>query len=227
MESTTAHTNTSTSSDNRTMLLIVTALIAGIIIGNIMPSFMSVGNQQGATIQTEKTNNYLKTAPVDPNASRQTPVTQPQPTAPFTVQLISSNQSVSSVSGINNDLGTFDIKVRITAVKGDVYMSSVTGAVGFNYAIDKSGVVVSSGISSTLTNVTDSDKTPNNNYLIEEGSSEDFIVTSVVMLPAAGTSGMYKMSLTGIAWSITDSVTPTSSFPLIPIKFETSYLSLN
>lgn len=143
------------------------------------------------------------------------------------VALISDSASVTSGSGSNDDLGTFRIRFRVTAVGSDIYMASAV-ANAVTYTVDRAGTTTSGGVSATLTNLTDTTLTPSvGDYLIQEGTSQVFELTVTAQLPAAGTAGLYRASLTGVKWDIDDDPTPDNTYTSNLDQFSTEYIGLN
>ncbi len=151
-----------------------------------------------------------------------TPVAQPT----LGIAFVSANTSVSSGTQSNDDVGTFQIKYKIAAVGGDIYIpSNITSAL--NYVVDRAGVPVNSSvISATLTNDTDSTVTTMGNYVVEDGTQEIFTLTVTMRLGGTYTAGQYRTSLTGIKWGAADDTTPEHTYTNLD-GFKTSYVGLN
>lgn len=139
--------------------------------------------------------------------------------------LVSVGETVNQGVG-SGDIGTFNIKYKIKAIGGDVYIPTFSEYT--SYIVDKGGVAVASTtgmVTSVLTDVTDYTQTANGNYKISEGSEEAFELVTTVVPKAGQGGGMYKMALTSINWSPFDG-TPTNSFTDLA-AYKTSYKYLN
>ncbi len=140
--------------------------------------------------------------------------------------LVSTDTEITQGSGASDDLGTFKIRFKVSAEGDTVYIpADVSDAV--DYVVDKAGAVVSTGLSATITNVTDDDETNDGNYEIEEGDDETFELIVTVQLPTAGTSGQYRLTLTGIGWDTSDDSSPANTYASNLDGFRTSYVGLN
>ncbi|MEN9912600.1 MAG: trimeric autotransporter adhesin [Candidatus Parcubacteria bacterium] len=153
--------------------------------------------------------------------------TPPSGTQPsVAVQFISADTTVSAGPNANDDVGTFQIKYKVTAVDGDVYISSTTAS-ALNYIADRAGTPLSSSnISATIVDNTDGTLTGTGNFLVEEGDSESFTLTVSVPLGGTFTSGQYRVSLTGVKWGIADDTIPENVYTSLA-GFATSYTALN
>ncbi len=148
--------------------------------------------------------------------------------------LVSTATSVAAGTSANDDAGTFTIKFKVTAVGDAVYVSSLADATtGANTSgktsvlVDRSGTATTGGVSVVLVNTTDTDLTSVGNYLIEEGSSETFELTTAVQLSATQTTGLFRAALGGVRWLTTDSYPVTNSYTSNLDTFKTSYINLN
>ncbi len=135
----------------------------------------------------------------------------------------------------NDDAGTFTIKFKVTAVGDTVYISSLADAVltgntdgKTSVKVDRSGTATVGGVSTVLTNIDDTDLNAAGLYVIEDGESETFELTTSVQLPTSGTAGLYRAVLSGIRWTTDASdATPSNSYTSDLDMFKTSYISLN
>lgn len=152
------------------------------------------------------------------------------------VELVSTATNATTGPGSNDDLGTFKIRYKVTAVGADAYIpgsifiapasttdSSATRLMRTMVRVERAGVTVSSEIVADMTSPSGAVMPEKGIYLVKAGTSQTFEVTTLVHLPAAGTAGMYRVSVDGISWD------PTGALPynLTSDKFSTSYLSLN
>lgn len=141
----------------------------------------------------------------------------------------------SAGTGANDDLGTFTIKFKVTAVGDAIYVPSLVAATttttGYNgntvVIADRAGTATKGGVSVGLTNQTDTTLTDAGNYKIEEGESETFLVTTTIQLPSAGDAGLFRASLSGVAWSLTDVVPVTNLYTSNLDAFKTAQYGLN
>ncbi len=149
--------------------------------------------------------------------------------------LVSTNTSVAAGNSTSDDLGTFKIKFKITAIGDAVYVSTLadatlagvtTGKTSVN--VDRAGTATVGGTSVTITNVTDTRLESTGTFKIEEGASETFEVVTTVQLPAAGAAGQFRVALAGVMWD-TDSTdaTPDQSYTSNLDSFKTEYIGLN
>lgn len=144
------------------------------------------------------------------------------------VTFVSSAATITSGDSANDDIGTFNIKMKVTAVGGDVYVPVRPGALGFQYMIDKAGVTVPSNfISATVTSNSGSSLSQSGNMQILEGETEYFELSVAVPMGNRLTAGMYKLSLSGVAWDSTDTANPSKSTKTNTDTFKTNYVSLN
>jgi hypothetical protein len=155
-------------------------------------------------------------------------------TSGIALELVSATTSVAAGTSTNDDQGTFTIKYKITAVGNDVYVSSLADATltgvtsgKTSVHVDRAGTATVGGVSTVISNITDTDLTSVGNFLIEEGSSETFELTTVVQLPAAGSGGLYRAVLGGVRWGTTDIYPLANSYTSNLDNFKTSYVGLN
>jgi peptidoglycan hydrolase-like protein with peptidoglycan-binding domain len=155
-------------------------------------------------------------------------------TSGISLELVSATTSVATGTSTNDDQGTFTIKYKITAVGNDVYVSSLADATltgvtsgKTSVHVDRAGTATVGGVSTVISNITDTDLTSVGNFLIEEGSSETFELTTVVQLPAAGSGGLYRAVLGGVRWGTTDIYPLANSYTSNLDNFKTSYVGLN
>ncbi|MBA3550966.1 peptidoglycan-binding protein [Patescibacteria group bacterium] len=143
--------------------------------------------------------------------------------------------SVAAGNGPDDDTGTFTIRFKVMAIGDTVYVSSLADAQlsgntdgKTTVLVDRAGTAIVGGVSTVLTNITDTTKNAAGLYEIQEGQSETFELTTSVQLPAAGTSGLYRAVLGGVRWT-TDATdaTPSNSYTSNLDSFKTSYISLN
>jgi len=150
---------------------------------------------------------------------------------------VSASTDITSGTSANDDLGTFVLRYKVTAVGDTVYVSTLAdvqlsgNTVGKTTVLpDRAGTatVATNGASVTVTNLTDTDLNAAGLYEIEEGSSHTFEVTTTLQLPHAGTAGQYRVVLGGVRWD-TDSTDPTpdNSYTSNLDNFKTVYLGLN
>ncbi len=152
------------------------------------------------------------------------------------VEFVSANTTANVSDGANDDQGTFQIRYKITAINGDVYIPTKADVVSASstmigktvVTIDRNGTLAqTTGTVSTLENITDSTVTPAGNYLIRAGTTETFVVTTSVQLPAVGSAGQYRMMIGGIWWGSSDSTLLNNSYSGDLSAFKTNYLYLN
>lgn len=140
------------------------------------------------------------------------------------VSLVSTSASALTGTGANDDVGQYTIKFKVTAI-GDAAYLGTTVAKGFDYSVDVGGVTTATGTSAVIVNNTDTNVTPQGNYLIEEGQSETFTMT---VTKTAGTSGSSRASLTGVKWDSSDADTIMSkTYSSNLDSFKTDYMVLN
>jgi hypothetical protein len=153
------------------------------------------------------------------------------------VAFISSNTSIMSGDSSNDDTGTFTIRFKVTANGSNVYVSSLSTHSAYpdsinigntSVYVEKSGVAVTGGVSTSLTNQTDDNINSAGFYEIEDGYSETFELTATVQLPEAGTAGYYRVSINGITWSTDPTGSTASSIYNSGLELlKTSYVGLN
>jgi peptidoglycan hydrolase-like protein with peptidoglycan-binding domain len=145
--------------------------------------------------------------------------------------LLSTGTDATTGTSVNDDIGLFTIKFKVTAIGDTVYLSSVATSTtaGYLYAVDKGGTATAAGSqSASIVNNTDTDLTSVGNFAIEDGESEDFTLSVSVPLGTGGTSGQYRLALTGVKWSTSDIVDPfTNTYTSDLGSFKTAYKVLN
>ncbi len=145
--------------------------------------------------------------------------------------LISTATDATTGTSANDDIGLFTIRFKVTAIGDTVYLSSVATSTtaGYLYAVDKGGTATAAlSQSASIVNNTDTDLTTVGNYAIEDGESEDFTLSVSVPLGTGGTSGQYRVALTGVKWSTSDIVDPfTNTYTSDLDTFKTAYKVLN
>lgn len=144
--------------------------------------------------------------------------------------LLDTTAVSSNDTGSNNDTGTFTIQFKVTAVGEDAYLATQVAS-GFTYTVDYAGTTTTVGVSAVITNDTDTDQTTGENWLIEEGTSENLTLT-VSKVNSSGslpTAGLYRANLTGVRWDDDDtgSSTPDNIYTSNLDAFHTAYVSLN
>lgn len=153
--------------------------------------------------------------------------TQELRTSGISVTFVSASTDISSGQSSDDDLASFKLRFTVKAIGDTVYVSSVAGSGGFNFAVDRAGQTVSSGTSAVVTDNTDSRMTSNGNYQIDEGREETFELSVTAQLPDAGTAGLYRAALTGIAWDTEDISVLDHTYISRLSSFKTSYIGVN
>lgn len=155
--------------------------------------------------------------------------------------LVSVETSNSAGQSANDDLGTFKIKYKVTAIGDTIYVSSLVDAkTSAAVTTGKTSVLVergttgtTGGVTVTLQNVTDTtinDDTGSDTglFAIEEGESETMLVTATVQLPTAGAAGQYRLTLNGVSWTTNEEdATPDNAYTSSLDSFTTGYYGLN
>lgn len=156
-------------------------------------------------------------------------------TSGISLSLVSTSTSITSGTSANDDLGTFTIKFKVTAVGDTVYVSSLTSATltgvttgKTSVHADRSGTATVGGTSVTMINTTDTDLNGAGLYQIDEGETNTFELTTTMQLPTAGSAGQFRVALGGVSWD-TDSTddTPDNAYTSNLDSFVTSYIGLN
>ena len=133
--------------------------------------------------------------------------------------LISATGTSLNNDGADNDLGTFTLKFKVTAVGDTVYVSSLADAqltgntAGFTtILVDRAGTATVGGVTASIENDTDTTVNAAGLWQINEDTSETLTLTTTVQLPAAGLAGIYHAVLGGVSWgtSSTVSIPPNS-----------------
>ena len=141
--------------------------------------------------------------------------------------LISSEAINTPGQNPNDDMATFRVRFKVKAIGDTIYVSSLANSTGASFLVDKAGESVLSGTSGVLANVTDVRLTSVGNYRIDEGDTETFELSVTAQLPDAGTSGQYRMSLTGIAWDTQDVAPLSETYTSQLSAFKTTYIGIN
>jgi hypothetical protein len=140
----------------------------------------------------------------------------------ISISLVSVTASGLDNGTANDDLGSFVIKFKVTAIGETVYISSLADAQlsgntdgKTTVHASRAGTATVGGVTASIDNLTDSDKNAAGLWAIEEGSSnaETFELTTTIQLPTAGAAGLYKVQLGGVRWTTdgTDA-TPSNSY---------------
>lgn len=142
--------------------------------------------------------------------------------------LVSTATDATVGTSANDDIGLFTIKYKVTAIGDTIYISSLATTDGVTYQVDKGGTATTvSPTAGALVNNTDTDLTTVGNYMIEEGESETFTLTVSVPLGALGTSGQYRLALTGVKWDTSDDTSMANTYSSDLDTFKTEYKVLN
>lgn len=140
--------------------------------------------------------------------------------------LVSESAVTDAMTGADNDTGTFEIRFRVTAFGGDVYIPSGTSTSAVLYAVDRAGVTTNNGVNAVLVANGGTDVSSNGNYRIDEGETAAFTLTASVSLPQAGDAGLYRLTLNGINWNTTDDINSNNTDNFSE-EFKTQYIDLN
>jgi peptidoglycan hydrolase-like protein with peptidoglycan-binding domain len=144
------------------------------------------------------------------------------------LSLVSTATDSTTGTSANDDVGLFTIKYKVTAIGDTVYVSSLATSAGLTYAVDKGGTATTSNsMSASLVNNDDTTLTSVGNYEIEEGESETFTLSVSVPLGTGGTSGQYRLALTGVKWDTTDDISMDNTYSSALDEFKTAYKVLN
>ncbi len=152
----------------------------------------------------------------------------------ISASFVSQSTSVTTGQSANDDLGTFKIQFKVTAVGDTIYMSSLAGTSGAAsnlFVVDRSGTTTTGGVSGTLTMIninssSEDDLTAAGNYTIEDGETRTFELVATVQLPTAGSAGQFKAALSTLKWNTNNSTTYQSYTQNLD-SFKTSYVGLN
>ena len=116
------------------------------------------------------------------------------------LDLVSTDTDKAEGTSSNDDLGTFTIRFKVTAVGDTVYVSTLADATlsgvttgKTSILVDRAGTATVGGTSVTITNLTDTDTNAAGLYTIEEGDSETSEITTTVQLPTAGLAGQFQL----------------------------------
>jgi peptidoglycan hydrolase-like protein with peptidoglycan-binding domain len=142
--------------------------------------------------------------------------------------LVSTATDATTGTSANDDIGLFTIKYKVTAIGDTIYVSSLATSAGVTYTVDKSGTATTSNsITGAIVNNDDTTLTATGNYEIEEGESETFTLSVAVPLGAQGTSGQYRLALTGVKWDTSDDTSLDNTYSSALDEFKTAYKVLN
>lgn len=140
------------------------------------------------------------------------------------VTFVSESASVAADDGSDDDSGTFEIKYRVEAFDGTVYLSDSSTATtaatipdatltsaGVRYLLDKGGTATTADVSSSVTFTTAGGATDSgitNGVALEDGESSEFTLT-VVRTNSGDSSdnGLFRVLLKAITWATTDAST--------------------
>ncbi len=146
----------------------------------------------------------------------------------ISVTLVSDSESPkgvkSAVDTDNGDSATFTITFKVTAVGEDAYLATVA-ATGVTYVVDYSGTATTTDVSAVLVNETDTSVTTAGAWLIEADTSET--ITLTVQRNPSATDGLYRLSLSGVKWDSSDTITPANTYSSNLDSFVTNYVSLD
>ncbi len=141
-------------------------------------------------------------------------------TSGIMLSLVSASGPTPDNSNPNDDLGTFTLKFKVTAVGDTVYVSSLADAQlsgntngKTTILVDRAGTATVGGVTASIENDTDTTLNTAGLWEIAENDSETLILTTTVQLPAAGLGGVYHAILGGVRWT-TDATdaTPNNSY---------------
>ena len=114
---------------------------------------------------------------------------------------VTSRASTQSVDGADNDVATFEMRVQIRAIGDDMYIPR-NGNDAFTYQIENAstGSTVSGATAQTAVISSDAD-TDGDRYRIDEGDTEEFVIT-VTFNPLAADEGQsFRLQLLTINFS--------------------------
>ena len=138
------------------------------------------------------------------------------------VKLVSTSavKTPGDATATESDSGLFTITFDVTAFGNDVYVDKTAPVVG---GANASAIVVSGTgtVTSEITSPSGADE-KTNSYLVEEGTTERFTVTTNIL---ATTTGFFKVQLGDIAYALTD-VNKTTTYSSDLSDFKTTSLSL-
>jgi hypothetical protein len=130
----------------------------------------------------------------------------------------------------DSNLGSYEIKFKVSAVGDDVYVGTTTTGKYTVTLADSSGTATATGytaaISNTGGNGNSTVKTTGGNWKINEGTS---VTLTLQVFANSVTAGAYRAALTGIYWTTddTDAVTTTdNNYTSNMDDFKTDYLQL-
>jgi len=146
--------------------------------------------------------------------------------------LVSTDTAAVTGTSANDDIGTFTIRFKVTAV-GDTAYIGTTVTQGYTYTADLAGTTTTSGVSAVIVNLggegNSTSTTTGGNWRVEEGTSTTLELTvqriDGTPLPS---SGLWRASLTGVKWDSDDAnATLPNTYSSNMDDFRTSYISLN
>ena len=138
------------------------------------------------------------------------------------VKLVSTSavKTAGDATAPESDSGLFTITFDVTAFGNDVYIDKTDPVVG---GANASAIIapVTGTVTSEITSPSGADE-KTNSYLVEEGTTERFTVTTNIL---ATTTGFFKVELGNIAYALTD-VNKTTTYSSDLSDFKTTSLSL-
>lgn len=160
----------------------------------------------------------------------------PELNLPFMFELISSSSVVSTEAGFS-DMGTFTITFKVSPIGHDIVIPSTvqladgshTNGEGLEYGIKASGTQQTTAPSAVIYDDTDSDMLSGGGYLVQEGESETFTLTTIF---SPLQDGFFKTYLNSVNYGVyTNGTWVADHFYNLDLGsnsyFSTDYLFLN
>ncbi len=151
------------------------------------------------------------------------------------VTFVSASESVTTGTGSNDDIATFQVEFKVEAFDDDMYIPDIAsnaGTVAVDFTVDKAGTELTapqygSAVTATLVNDSDSDLSGNGNFDINDSDDETLTLTVTVANSGSLGAGQYRLKLANVRWNSSDSASVFQDFTFNLDDFKTDYIAIN
>jgi hypothetical protein len=151
------------------------------------------------------------------------------------VTFVSASESVTTGTGSNDDIATFQVEFKVESFDDDMYIPDIAsnaGTVAVDFTVDKAGTELTapqygSAVTATLVNDSDSDLSGNGNFDINDGDDETLTLTVTVANSGSLGAGQYRLKLANVRWNSSDSASVYQDFTFNLDDFKTDYIAIN
>lgn len=151
------------------------------------------------------------------------------------VTFVSASESVTTGTGSNDDIATFQVEFKVESFDDDMYIPDIAsnaGTVAVDFTVDKAGTELTapqygSAVTATLVNDSDSDLSGNGNFDINDSDDETLTLTVTVANSGSLGAGQYRLKLANVRWNSSDSASVYQDFTFNLDDFKTDYIAIN